>query len=186
MVVTGRFTYSDCVVVVLVVASSCCACRGKTKAHAQNVSDAVMGREAGRNAEVHSSKSGSGARAVPRCPSSPGHNADARQEASCDADSDPCTAQDTRNEGSICAQTVLEAHGQCQSVGSEQGLNQHQSPTRQTKQGCRSNSQNCLQTPARADQKVSKRQRAEGGTQPMPENDEPNHAVMVRGKRAKT
>lgn len=173
------------VVIVLVVTDSCCACRGKTKVQAQNVSDAVMGREAGHNAEVHSSKPGSGARAVPKCPSSPGHNADARQEASCDADSDPCTAQDTRNEGSICAQTVLEAHGRCQSAGGEQGLNQHQSPIRQYKQSCKSNSQNCLQTPARADPKVSKRQRAESGTQVLPENDEPNHAVMLRSKRAK-
>ena len=145
-----------------------------------------MGCEAGHNAEVHSSKPGSGARAMPKRPSSPGHNADARQEAAHDADSDPCIAQHKQNEGSSCAQMVLEAHGLCQSVGREQGLNQHQSPIRQNKQSCNNRSQNCLQTPARADPKASKRQRAESGTQPMPENDEPSHAVMVRGKRAKT
>lgn len=181
-----RLTCSNSVVVVPVVTDSCCACRGKKKPQAQNVSNAVVGLQAGHNAEVHSSKSGSEARAMPKRPSSPGHNADARQEASHDADSDACTAQDKQDGGPCCAQMVSEAHGLCQAVDGEQGLNQHHSPIRQNKQGCRSNSQNCLQTPARADAKVSKRQRTESGTQPMPENDEPNHAVMVRGKRAKT
>ena len=186
IVLTERDTWSDCIVVVLPVTGSCYACRAKTKAQAQSVSNAAMGLQSGQYADLHSSKPGSGVRAMPKCPSSPGHNADARQEALHDGNSDPCTGQDKQNEGSSCAQMVLESQGLCQTVGGELGLNQHQSPIGQKRQNGKNDSQNCLQTPARSDPKVSKRQRAESGAQLMPENDEPNHDVMLRGKRARS